>query len=732
MAGLLKNLFKNDAIPENLSQELRSILSEMESERKAFELLTIRAEGSAESFEKLATPVAVMEKTVGELSVKVNAFENLTPQIAAIQEQAVTLSEAHRRAESKVGEVVGDVERAGAELQDLRQRLDAALGLKEDLTGFLELEGPFKTLRTDVDGLAGEVREFGDRFARVREEHEGVLRGYSVASGRLDEFETQYRELRGGVGDAEQRVDKLEHVMQHVEQICAEIPNTKQELGTLKALGDYVTQKVSALEQQRDAVDRATAQAAHLSEMMRQIDQETQQQKENSKFLSRLRVDVEALKSLHIKLSEQSKEIATRQQQIEEEDHARNEELTALRAEMYEDVQKAVKRLKFESGGLDSVSERVVTLRTALSDFESRYESLDESKQVITDIHTQVEDVSSRVTVLAAELADIESQADKVKELPANVERIDRLISDVTERIGGIERPAVLTAVEEAEQRIGDVEVAVKSLEVRSDNIEGLADRMRRVGEELDRRNGVIEKASERLNDVSSLRQEAAAAARALEDQTTKLTAQLTTAGSRTKKLTELVDRVEERSNELRFAEKRMSRFEEWIANWKLAEAKLTEGMKRVSERQSSVDAIQSEIKRLFEITENTVEDVRKIADARQEIADQRPVLDEILGELDEVTERADALEGRKRQVDQAEERLARAGALLIDIKSTLESVNGQKAFLDEVVDKAGSLTFQAKQAEALIATLREERDLTNRFRAAVEEKEQEVHAKAG
>ncbi len=116
MAGLFKNLFKNDAIPENLSKELRSILSEMERERKAFELLTIRAQGSAESFEKLTTPMAAIEKTVGELSGKVNAFEHLTPQMAAIQEQAETLSEAHRRAESRVGQVVGDVEKAGVEL----------------------------------------------------------------------------------------------------------------------------------------------------------------------------------------------------------------------------------------------------------------------------------------------------------------------------------------------------------------------------------------------------------------------------------------------------------------------------------------------------------------------------------------------------------------------------------------------------------------------------------------
>ncbi len=42
-----------------------------------------------------------------------------------------------------------------------------------------------------------------------------------------------------------------------------------------------------------------------------------------------------------------------------------------------------------------------------------------------------------------------------------------------------------------------------------------------------------------------------------------------------------------------------------------------------------------------------------------------------------------------------------------------------QKSLIDHVVEKAGALTFQVKQAEALIDTLREERELTDRVRSA-------------
>jgi hypothetical protein len=45
---------------------------------------------------------------------------------------------------------------------------------------------------------------------------------------------------------------------------------------------------------------------------------------------------------------------------------------------------------------------------------------------------------------------------------------------------------------------------------------------------------------------------------------------------------------------------------------------------------------------------------------------------------------------------------------------------------MDQVVEQAGSLQFHTKQAEALIATLRHERDVTETVRAAVTQLRQE------
>jgi hypothetical protein len=70
--------------------------------------------------------------------------------------------------------------------------------------------------------------------------------------------------------------------------------------------------------------------------------------------------------------------------------------------------------------------------------------------------------------------------------------------------------------------------------------------------------------------------------------------------------------------------------------------------------------------------------------------------------------------------MSKAEERLARAEALLADVRSGLEALQGQKAIVDQAVEKAGSLQFLLKQAESTIEGLREEREMAARVRSAV------------
>jgi len=49
-----------------------------------------------------------------------------------------------------------------------------------------------------------------------------------------------------------------------------------------------------------------------------------------------------------------------------------------------------------------------------------------------------------------------------------------------------------------------------------------------------------------------------------------------------------------------------------------------------------------------------------------------------------------------------------------------LERLHGQKALLDQAVTQTSTLEFQTKQAETVIAALRQEREITDTVRSAV------------
>ncbi len=57
---------------------------------------------------------------------------------------------------------------------------------------------------------------------------------------------------------------------------------------------------------------------------------------------------------------------------------------------------------------------------------------------------------------------------------------------------------------------------------------------------------------------------------------------------------------------------------------------------------------------------------------------------------------------------------------MLGEVQAGLERLHGQKALLDQAVTQASALEFQTKQAETVIAALRQEREITDNVRAAV------------
>ena len=852
MAGW--KLFGRDVTTEQLPAELRSILAQMQRERVAFEGLTNAARDSAQNLTQLTQPITDAQKVVSELQGRIKALERLVPVLATLDEQTESVSKSQRRTETQLTQTSDEAKQLRGEIDELRTTLQQALALKNDLAGFLELGGGFKALRMDSDKLTAELRDLTQGFQGVRERHEELRRSGEAVATRLNAFEERQQQAQGGVATTESRVSALGQTLKELTQAAAEATQTQRQLGALKALADGVTQKVSALEQQREVVDRATSQVAQLHDVMREVDAKIRRHEESAQSLGALEAKVQELRTLHSEVLARSDEIGAHHADAKRTDEELRGRLTALQGE----VQRAVKRFELENQGLDAAAQRIMDLRGGLTDMEVRFRSLEESNKSIADVRSKADGLAAQLTGVADSVGQLETQAERVRGVEANAARLGESVEDMTQRVARIEKaqpvvqavlqdvaslkgtheavkgaieqvqaaegeiararesqaatkawlasatdsvnslrgelaaveelkptvehvrgeadrlsqslaeietrrklvddlnvrlselsslgtkleerssgllarmedadqqfravnahaeeaarieklvPATVATVERSERRVAEVETAVGSLETRAHNLDGVAERTRALAQELELRQGALDKATEHLERVAQLREQAAAAAQELEERTGQLTGALATAGGRLTELTGTLDELDSRAGSLRFAQKRMAQFEERLAKWDAVEAHLNRALEQVPRRQATLDALQADIHRLFEVAEKTVDDVRSIAAAKEEVTQTRATLENVLSLVTHVHDAANGLEHRKKQVQQAEERLGRVEQALADIQSSLEAVQGQKALIDQVTEQAGALAFNTKQAEAVLRTLRE------------------------
>src|SRR5207244_2506499 len=254
----------------------------------------------------------------------------------------------------------GDAKRLRGEIEELRGTFEQALALKNDLTGFLELGGGFKALRMDADKLGAEVREITQGFDRVRERQEELRRTGEAVATRLNAFEERQQQVQGGVATTESRVTALGQTLQELKQAATDAVQTKRQLGTLKALADAATQKVSALEQQREVVERVTGQVTHLHDLMREIDGKVRKHEESAKGLGELEAKVNDLKALHGDLLERTEEIRGRHDEAKRADVEAN---AGRLGETVEDITRQVARLEKAKPAMEAALQDVASLK---------------------------------------------------------------------------------------------------------------------------------------------------------------------------------------------------------------------------------------------------------------------------------------------------------------------------------------------------------------------------------
>ncbi len=466
MAPLLKSLLGNGSRDREHAEEMRAILHDMQQERARYQTLLENTQAAAERLGQLGEPIAQAESGVSavseglaKLQQRFEAMLKLSTQIMNLDERAEGLAQSQQRTEAQIATTLAEAERIRSMFEDIGRKIDLALELKDKLGAFLEVEKPFQQLHGEADALRGQVEGTGDQLARLREQHDRLLDAHKLGMSKMEALDRRREEFSRDLQDKERRVASVEASLRGIDGVQTTVDHVKREMGTLKALGEFVAQKSAALEAQRDAVETALTRADQLERAMRQIDAGVSQQQQNEKLLGALQDDVAALRSLHESVLERSGEITQLQRDADERAQAARHDLALMRDE----TKQTLERFDFENRGLESVSQRVADLRAALSDFENRFKSLSETGQIVAELKPQAQALSAHFQTLSDQVGQVDQDLAKLQALRRDLDLMSRTSRDTGAQVAQIEaaRPALEAALRDLEQ-LSRVDATVK------------------------------------------------------------------------------------------------------------------------------------------------------------------------------------------------------------------------------------------------------------------------------
>jgi DNA repair exonuclease SbcCD ATPase subunit len=455
MTALFKNLLGNGSKNQALSEEMRAVLDEMRQERGRLESLLERARTASEELQRLGAPIAqanaevnAVSQRLGEIEERFQAMVKLTSHFQGLDDRAEALAQGQHQAETRLQHARESAEAACASVEELGKKIEKVVDLQERLDAFLETEKPFQQVLGEFESVRSLVDGTGEHVARLREQHERLMDAHKVGVAKMEALDRRREELSRDLQDKERRVANVEQVVQGLDGIRGTVDEVRREITTVKALGDAVSQKAAILEAQREAMERALTRAEQLERATHLLDAGVQQQERNEKSLNALHEQVATLRALHETVVDRSSEISQLQRVIDEQAQAARQNLAVVRDQM----KNTVERFDFESKGLESVSQRVADLRSALSDFEIRFRTLTETGQAVGELHAQTQTLAVRLESLSGELDRVDGEASQLAGIRRDLDGAGQAARDL-----GAQVARLLESAPEIQSALGEL-----------------------------------------------------------------------------------------------------------------------------------------------------------------------------------------------------------------------------------------------------------------------------------
>jgi chromosome segregation ATPase len=280
---------------------------------------------------------------------------------------------------------------------------------------------------------------------------------------RLKGFDEAWTGAEAKLATIEERTGQADGIVEALREQAARVPEVQHQIGVLRSLAEQTTQKLAALEQQRELIDRTSGQVTHLFGMLPQVESGFRRQDELLRLLRELEVRVTTADETQRRVINETESVATRQASLSAEETALREALDLLRA----DMDRSVSLVEQERRGMDSLAERIAEIRAEVREYEAKLQVLNESGRHIVGLHGQTQHLYQQVSGLTTEFKQLGEKAERARVLQAEAARLEQQLAGLGLRVQKIEdaRPAVEAAVRDLGVLRGSEEAVRDALE---------------------------------------------------------------------------------------------------------------------------------------------------------------------------------------------------------------------------------------------------------------------------
>ena len=430
------------------------------------------AEARAEMAELLGPQgeLSVVREDLGKLKQELGRIEDRTADLdklegrmAAIGERADSMTEDQRKGVEAIQSASQEAKEIDAKLSDLHEGMKSVTTARQEISELSGPKGALSKLRRQVEEARAQFLDYSQDVARIREDQADSRSAQEDVLARYEEIRTKMDTLDKGVENATTRVATVEVTLQDLTKAEELASRTERHLNALRALSDHVSQKTASLERQREAIDRTEAQARSLTDLHWELESKLKEARGQVKEVKKVHTSIENLREMNATVAEQSDEIRSGQASIRRED----QELRSTLAELQEQVRHSTQSFELGQANLEAIDQRMIDLRTGVTEFEKRFRALDDTSQRISEATRQGDHVVARMMSISSEVDGLSEQVELVAGMREGMARAEASAVEAANRLERIEarQSEVQDAIRDLTTLRGSREEVVNALE---------------------------------------------------------------------------------------------------------------------------------------------------------------------------------------------------------------------------------------------------------------------------